>query len=102
MSGSGGQPLAQARSRIAYVPQRETVDWDFPVTVMDVVRMGATSKLGWFQRGGKRERELALRSLDRVGLADFSSRQIGKLSGGAAAASLFSSSACPRGGHLFT
>ena len=77
-----GQPLAQVRSRIAYVPQRETVDWDFPVTVMDVVRMGATSKLGWFQRGGKRERELALGSLDRVGLADFSNRQIGKLSGG--------------------
>ena len=77
-----GQRLAEVRSKIAYVPQRETVDWDFPVSVMDVVRMGATSRLGWFRRGGKRERELALASLDHVGLADFAKRQIGKLSGG--------------------
>tara|TARA_B100001939_G_scaffold322601_1_gene313209 strand:+ start:30 stop:785 length:756 start_codon:yes stop_codon:yes gene_type:complete len=77
-----GQRLSDVRSKIAYVPQRETVDWDFPVSVMDVVRMGATSQLGWFQRGGKRERKLALASLDRVGLADVANRQIGKLSGG--------------------
>lgn len=77
-----GQPLAEVRSRLGYVPQRETVDWDFPVSVMDVVLMGATSRLGWFRRAGRRERNLARDCLDRVGLADLASRQIGRLSGG--------------------
>jgi manganese/zinc/iron transport system ATP- binding protein len=63
------------------VPQRETVDWDFPVTCYGCRPNGRNVKVRLVQRGGKRERELALRSLDRVGLADFSSRQIGKLSG---------------------
>ena len=77
-----GQPLAAVRRRLAYVPQRETVDWDFPVSVMDVVLMGASSQLGWFRRPGRRERELARDCLDRVGLADLAGRQIGRLSGG--------------------
>ena len=77
-----GQPLAAVRPRLGYVPQRETVDWDFPVNVMDVVLMGATSRLGWFRRAGRRERELARACLDRVGLADLAGRQIGRLSGG--------------------
>ena len=77
-----GEPLARVRTRVGYVPQRETVDWDFPVTVTDVVLMGTYARLGWFRRPGRRERELAAECLDRVGLADFAGRQIGRLSGG--------------------
>ena len=77
-----GQPLAKVRRRVGYVPQRETVDWDFPVTVTDVVLMGTYCRLGWFRRPGRRERDLAATCLERVGLADFASWQIGRLSGG--------------------
>jgi len=77
-----GRPFAEVRGRVGYVPQRETVDWDFPVSVSDVVLMGTYGKLGWFRRPGQRERQLARESLDRVGLADVAGRQIGKLSGG--------------------
>ncbi len=77
-----GRPLAAVRSQVGYVPQRETVDWDFPVSVMDVVLMGTYARLGWFRRPGVRERTLARECLDRVGLADVADRQIGKLSGG--------------------
>ncbi len=77
-----GRPLGDVRTRVGYVPQRETVDWDFPVSAMDVVLMGTYGKLGWFRRPGPRERRLAAESLDRVGLADVAGRQIGRLSGG--------------------
>lgn len=77
-----GQPLPRVRGRVGYVPQRETVDWDFPVSVMDVVLMGTYGRLGWLARPGRRERALAADCLDRVGLADFAERQIGRLSGG--------------------
>jgi len=77
-----GQPLRNVRTRVGYVPQRETVDWDFPVSVFDVVLMGTYGRLGWFRRPGPRERELARDCLARVGLADVASRQIGRLSGG--------------------
>jgi len=77
-----GRPLAEVRARVGYVPQRETVDWDFPVNVMDVVLMGTYGRLGWFRRPGQRERQLARESLARVGLADLADRQIGRLSGG--------------------
>ena len=77
-----GEPAARVRSRVGYVPQRETVDWDFPVNVMDVVLMGTYARLGWFRRPGSRERDLARECLDRVGLADVADRQIGRLSGG--------------------
>jgi manganese/zinc/iron transport system ATP- binding protein len=77
-----GQPLARMRSAIGYVPQRETVDWDFPVSVMDVVLMGTYARLGWFRRPKAAERALARACLDRVGLADVADRQIGRLSGG--------------------
>jgi len=76
------RPLAEVRRRIGYVPQRETVDWDFPVNVMDVVLMGTYGRLGWFRRPGARERDAARAALDRVGLADVAGRQIGRLSGG--------------------
>jgi len=77
-----GRPFAEVRGRVGYVPQRETVDWDFPVSVSDVVLMGTYAKLGWFRRPGSRERDIARESLARVGLADVAGRQIGKLSGG--------------------
>jgi manganese/zinc/iron transport system ATP- binding protein len=77
-----GQPLARQRRRIGYVPQRESVDWEFPVTVLDVVLMGTYGRLGWFRRPGPVERSLAMQSLERVGLADLASQQIGQLSGG--------------------
>ena len=77
-----GRPFAEVRGRVGYVPQRETVDWDFPVSVGDVVLMGTYAKLGWFRRPGSRERDIARESLARVGLSDVAGRQIGKLSGG--------------------
>jgi manganese/zinc/iron transport system ATP- binding protein len=77
-----GAPLARVRGRVGYVPQRETVDWDFPVSVMDVVLMGTYGRLGWLRRPGRRDRDLARQCLDRVGLAEFAGRQIGRLSGG--------------------
>ena len=77
-----GAPLEQVRGRVGYVPQRESVDWDFPVSVTDVVLMGTYARLGWLRRPGPRERSLAAECLDRVGLADVADRQIGRLSGG--------------------
>ena len=77
-----GQPVAQVRKRIGYVPQRESVDWDFPVSVLDVVLMGTYGRLGWFRRPGKAERDWARECLAKVGLADYERQQIGQLSGG--------------------
>jgi manganese/zinc/iron transport system ATP- binding protein len=77
-----GQPLDAVRRRVGYVPQRETVDWDFPVSAMDVVLMGTYARLGWLRRPGPAERRLAHDCLDRVGLGDLAGRQIGRLSGG--------------------
>lgn len=77
-----GRPYEQARSLVGYVPQRGSVDWDFPTSVLDVVTMGLYGKLGWFRRPGRKARELALKALDQVGLADFMNRQISQLSGG--------------------
>jgi manganese/zinc/iron transport system ATP- binding protein len=70
------------RGRVGYVPQRETVDWDFPVSVLDVVLMGTYGRLGWFRRPGRAERQWAEQCLSEVGLSDFAQRQIGQLSGG--------------------
>lgn len=77
-----GKPYQQARSLVGYVPQRGSVDWDFPTSVIDVVTMGIYGKLGWFRRPGRKERDLALRALNQVGMADFANRQISQLSGG--------------------
>lgn len=77
-----GQPIATARARVAYVPQRASVDWDFPTTVLDVVQMGQYRRAGlWGRLSGARRAE-AMACLDRVGMADFANRQIGQLSGG--------------------
>lgn len=77
-----GRPVGQSRRLIGYVPQRESVDWEFPVSVLDVVLMGTYGRLGWFRRPGRREREWARECLGRVGIADLAGRQIGQLSGG--------------------
>lgn len=70
------------KNKIAYVPQSESVDWDFPTTVLDVVTMGRYGHLGWFKRPGAKEKELALEALKKVGMYEFSYRQISQLSGG--------------------
>ena len=77
-----GQKLRRARQRIAYVPQRTSVDWDFPASAEDVVAMGLYGEIGWCRPVRKRHREAARAYLDRVGMADFAARQIGQLSGG--------------------
>jgi manganese/zinc/iron transport system ATP- binding protein len=77
-----GRPYGQQRHLIGYVPQRESVDWDFPVTVRDVVLMGTYARLGWVRRPGRAEREIADRCLAQVGMSDFAHRQIRQLSGG--------------------
>jgi manganese/zinc/iron transport system ATP- binding protein len=77
-----GRPFAEARRRVAYVPQRAGVDWDFPATVLDVVAMGLYRQIGPLRFAGRRERAEARDCLDLVGLADFADRQIGQLSGG--------------------
>ncbi len=77
-----GRPLAAMRRRIAYVPQRSGVDWDFPTTVIDVVSMGLYGQLGWFRRPGRAERAKAQAALAEVGMQDYAGRQIGALSGG--------------------
>lgn len=77
-----GRPIKSQRGLIGYVPQRESVDWDFPVSALDVVTMGRYGLIGWGRRITGKHRQAALAALDRVGLADLAHRQIGQLSGG--------------------
>ena len=76
------KPYRDQRKIVGYVPQRGTVDWDFPTSVLDVVTMGRYGALGWFNRPGNHERDLARNALERVGMAAFAGRQISQLSGG--------------------
>jgi manganese/zinc/iron transport system ATP- binding protein len=77
-----GKPYEAQRSLVGYVPQRGSVDWDFPTSVLDVVMMGRYGALGWLRRPGRREQEMALDALDKVGMKAFAGRQISQLSGG--------------------
>ncbi|WP_334075358.1 MULTISPECIES: metal ABC transporter ATP-binding protein [Paenibacillus] len=77
-----GQPYREQRKNVGYVPQRESVDWDFPTNALDVVMMGRYGHLGWLRRPGAKEREIALECLTKVGMADYAGRQISQLSGG--------------------
>ena len=77
-----GAPYKEERRRVGYVPQRSSVDWDFPTTALDVVTMGLYGRLGWFRRPGREERRLAEGALERVGMEAFAGRQISQLSGG--------------------
>ena len=77
-----GKSYKQNREMVGYVPQRGSVDWDFPTTSLDIVQMGLYGKLGWIRRPGKKERQIAFESLEKVGMEDFADRQISQLSGG--------------------
>src|SRR5688572_23698821 len=76
------QPMDEVRHRISYVPQRESVDWDFPASVLDVVLMGRYGKLGLFRRPRKADRDVAMECLKKVGMEAYINRQISQLSGG--------------------
>lgn len=77
-----GQPLRASRGSFAYVPQREAIDWHFPVPVIDVVRMGRFAQARFGRRLQRADREIAAEALDDVGMSNFANRQIGELSGG--------------------
>jgi manganese/zinc/iron transport system ATP- binding protein len=77
-----GQPYDARRGRVAYVPQRSTVDWDFPTDALDVVMMGTYGRLGLFRPPGARERATAMQCLAEVGMQEFAKRHISQLSGG--------------------
>ncbi|GGX96572.1 manganese ABC transporter ATP-binding protein [Litchfieldella qijiaojingensis] len=77
-----GEPYEQQSCHVAYVPQRNSVDWDFPATVLDVVVMGLFRDLRWWQLTRRHHRDMALECLCRVGMEAFAKRQIGQLSGG--------------------
>lgn len=77
-----GAPYKEQRMLVGYVPQRGSVDWDFPTTVIDVVKMGRYGSLGWIRRPGKKEQQKAMEALEKVGMSDFAERQISQLSGG--------------------
>ncbi len=77
-----GHTSPKQRRLIGYVPQRGSVDWNFPTNALDVVTMGTYGQLGWVRRPGKAERDRAMHALEQVGMADFADRQISQLSGG--------------------
>ncbi|MEO1250668.1 MAG: ABC transporter ATP-binding protein, partial [Pseudomonadota bacterium] len=77
-----GAPYANQRRLVGYVPQRSTVDWDFPTTALDVVTMGLYGRLGWFRRPSQSDQQRALQALRQVGMDALADRQISQLSGG--------------------
>ena len=77
-----GEALEKVRDRISYVPQRESVDWDFPASALDVVLMGRYGKVGMLRRIRQSDREVAMDCLRKVNLESFAHRQISQLSGG--------------------
>ncbi|MBM7097078.1 MULTISPECIES: metal ABC transporter ATP-binding protein [Alteribacter] len=77
-----GETIKTYRKQISYVPQRNSIDWDFPVRVEDVVMMGRFAHIPWYKRSSRKDREMAKDALEKVGMSEFSKRQIGELSGG--------------------
>ncbi len=77
-----GKPYKDMYKKISYVPQRGSVDWDFPTTVYDVVLMGTYGALGWFKRPKNKEKKRALEALSKLGILEYKDRQISELSGG--------------------
>ena len=77
-----GQDVQNAKGRVAYVPQRGAVDWDFPITVREVALMGRYQQIPWHRSPRKEDRDAALEALEMVRMSDFADRQIGQLSGG--------------------
>lgn len=77
-----GESAEQAKGRVAYVPQRGSVDWDFPITVREVAMMGRYGAVPWWKDLGRRDRQIADQALEMVRMSEFAHRQIGQLSGG--------------------
>lgn len=77
-----GKPYIEQRKIVGYVPQRGSVDWDFPTNVLDVVMMGRYRSIGWIKRPGSHDRSLAVEALKKVGMEKYAHRQISQLSGG--------------------
>jgi len=77
-----GQPLSRVRNQVVYIPQRGSVDWDFPVTVSDVVLMGRYGRLGLFGRPSKKDRAIAHNAMEKMGILPLADRQISEMSGG--------------------
>ncbi len=77
-----GRPYEEMRKSVAYVPQRQNVDWNFPANVSDVVQMGTYQSLGWIRRPGAREKRKTFEALEKTGMERLADRQIGELSGG--------------------
>ncbi len=77
-----GKPYKEQRRLVGYVPQRESIDWDFPASALDVVTMGRYGHIPWCIPPGRKQKQIALHALEQVGMADYAKRQISKLSGG--------------------
>ena len=77
-----GEKLDKVRERVSYVPQRESVDWDFPASVMDIVKMGRYRKNNLFKRLSKKDKEISIEALEKVNMLEYADRQISQLSGG--------------------
>ncbi len=76
------EPYKKVQKRITYIPQKSTLDWNFPMSVLDFVMLGSYGKLGWIKRPGKEEKELSLQALRQLSMDDFTKHSIGELSGG--------------------
>ncbi|UOQ83554.1 metal ABC transporter ATP-binding protein [Gracilibacillus salinarum] len=77
-----GLPFKKAKKKIGYVPQRGSVDWDFPTNALDVVTMGLYGKIGWLKRPSRKDKAKAFESLEKMGMEGYADRQISELSGG--------------------
>ncbi|MDN5247367.1 MAG: metal ABC transporter ATP-binding protein [Candidatus Cardinium sp.] len=77
-----GAPIHKVRRCISYVPQKESVDWDFPASVFDIALLGRYNRLGFFERPNKKDKAIAMQCLEELGIAHLAKRQIGELSGG--------------------
>lgn len=77
-----GSSFKKEKKRVGYVPQRGSVDWDFPTNALDVVTMGLYGKIGWLKRPSRQHKEQAYEALKKMGMADYADRQISQLSGG--------------------
>lgn len=77
-----GLDVRRTKGQVAYVPQRGSVDWDFPISVREVALMGRYQRIPWYRSAGRKDREAAMEALEMVRMQDFADRQIGELSGG--------------------
>jgi len=77
-----GQPLTQQLHRVAYVPQRSAIDWDYPIAAWNVAMMGRTRQTGWLRSPSRQSRAIVAQALERVGMLELAQRPIGELSGG--------------------